>query len=149
MTGDIALASTVLSAACGDIDQDLAAIDVSQGVILDSAVTCSVTDCRQASLTLNIDRLSVQSLAVTADGIDLVNDTPVVLDSRPAEITLAVTATFANGSSQVITSSSELVYQILPVGGQVDAIEAKLAEAWGEPRTLRVVRWPLGSWPMS
>ena len=130
VTGDIETTSTTLSAACGNIEQSLAGVDVTDGVVLDVAVSCGTNPaCLAASATVSVERLSVESLEVSANGINLTDDTAVTLDSRPADITLAVTANYVNATQAVITTDPELFYDIVPIDGQADVIEAQSGNA--------------------
>jgi hypothetical protein len=126
VSGTVEDTSTTLSAGCGAIEQSLTGVDVSEGVILSSTVSCgSNVDCVQTSATVNIDLLSVDSFTVTVNDTEVSDGTSLVLESQPEELELAVTANFTNDDSRVITDDSELTYAILSNSGQVDVIEEK------------------------
>jgi len=113
ITGKIEESSTVISVACGDIEQAIDSIDISQGVTLDSEVSCTTgANCLSASTTLGIDQLSVTSLKVEANNTDLTSSETLVLSTRPDEIALVTTATFANSTREVVTSDIGLVYSV-------------------------------------
>ncbi|RDH83098.1 MAG: hypothetical protein DIZ80_12640 [endosymbiont of Galathealinum brachiosum] len=114
--------SAVLTTACGTISQSLSSIDITQGVVLSSQVSCDAgIDCLDASSSITIDKLGVSSFTVTANDIDLTDNTSETLSSRPDEITLKVIANFTNSTSRLITTDDELVYSI--TAGDGDVIE--------------------------
>lgn len=113
ITGKIEETSAVVSVACGDIDQPIDSIDITQGVTLDSAVSCNIgSNCQSTSVSIAIDQLSASSLIVNANDTDLTSTETLILDIRPDEITLITTAVYSNSSQKDITSDSELVYSI-------------------------------------
>lgn len=113
ITGKIEETSAVVSVACGDIDQPIDSIDITQGVALDSDVSCNIgSNCQSASVSIAIDQLTVSALIVSANGTDLTSTETLILDTRPDEITLITTALYSNNSQQDITSDSELVYSV-------------------------------------
>ena len=117
---------TSLSTACGAIEQALAGIEISEGVILQSAVSCQESgNCAQTSVSLSIDRLTVESLEVSIDDTELTDGSAVFLDSQPAELELSVSANFINDSVRVITEDPELIYDILTVTNQAAILEEK------------------------
>lgn len=115
ITGETEASVANVSVACGDIDQSIVSEDITQGVSLDSEVSCSGINCFNASATLNIANLSVESFEVSANDIDLSDDVSVTLDQRPDTITLIVTANFSNNTSQVVTSDSSVTYSIIDI----------------------------------
>ncbi|MFW2373250.1 MAG: hypothetical protein ACN4GM_09020 [Gammaproteobacteria bacterium] len=122
ITGIIEETSVVVSVACGDIEQPIDSIDITQGVVLDSEVSCNTTsNCQFASASIGIDQLTVSALNVSANGTDLTSTETLILDTRPDEITLITTAVYSNSSEKDITSDSELVYSI--TAGNNDVIE--------------------------
>lgn len=124
ITGKIEETSAVVSVACGDIDQPIDSIDITQGVVLDSEVSCNTaSNCQSALASIGIDQLSVSALNVSANGTDLTSTETLILDTRPDEIILIITALFSNNSQKDITSDSELVYSI--TAGNNDVIEEK------------------------
>lgn len=126
ITGEIEGSTASLSVACGNIEQSLAGIDITQGVRLNTALSCgSNSDCLVAEASITIDQLSVVSLEVRANGVDLIDDTSLNLDTRPAEISLAVSANFSNNTNADITDDSGLLYTIIAIDGQADVIEPK------------------------
>ncbi|MBT3203827.1 MAG: hypothetical protein HOM14_04350 [Gammaproteobacteria bacterium] len=122
ITGEVEDSSITVSVACGNIEQ--AVDDILPGVILETLVSCGANvECQQASQQIEITNLSVLSFDVTANDIDLTDDVSISLSSRPAEITLFVTANFSNGDSDIITDDNLLDYTIIPIDGQSDVIE--------------------------
>ncbi len=134
ITGETEASVANVTVACGDIDQSIVSEDITQGVSLDSEVSCSDTNCFDASATLNIIILSVESFEVSANGIDLSDDVSVTLDERPSTITLIVTANYSNGTSQLVTSDSTLIYDII----DIDSITVIEEEA-GSPGVFTVL----------
>lgn len=113
ITGIIEETSVVVSVACGDIDQPIDSIDITQGVVLDSEVSCNTaSNCQSASASIGIDQLSVSALSVSANDTDLTSTETLILDTRPDEIILIITSLFSNNSQKDITSDSELVYSV-------------------------------------
>jgi hypothetical protein len=92
-------------------------------VSLETEVSCSQLNCLAASALLSIEKLSVSSFEVSANGISLADDVSITLGERPASITLAVSANFSNGTNQVVTSNSQLTYTITSNTGQPAVIE--------------------------
>ena len=124
ITGNIENSSATVSVACGDIAQNIDSVDISQGVTLSSSVSCDV-NCLSSSALVSINALSVTSLDVTANNINLVDNVSTSLDAAPAEIALVVTANYSNASSEIITNDSSLVYTIITLDGQSATIEEK------------------------
>ena len=124
ITGNVENSSATISVACGDIAQNIDTIDVSQGVILNSSVSCDV-DCLSSTALISIDSLTVTSLDVTANDIALADNVSTSLDTQPAEIALTVTANYLNVASEDITNDSSLVYTIITLDGQSATIEEK------------------------
>ena len=124
ITGNIENSSATVSVACGDIAQNIDSVDISQGVTLSSSVSCDV-NCLSSSALVSINALSVTSLDVTANNINLVDNVSTSLDAAPAEIALVVTANYSNASSEIITNDSSLVYTIITLDGQSPTIEEK------------------------
>ncbi len=109
ITGDVEDSNIIVELACGDIEQTVG--DISQGVLLDTLISCDISsDCEETSKSIHIAELSVSSFTVRANGILLADDTLLVLDTRPDEIILNVTANFSNDSSDNITDDSDLDY---------------------------------------
>lgn len=126
ITGQVESSSIELSLACGTIDQSLDAIEISQGVNLDIPLSCAGgSDCSETSASINIDQLSVTSLEVTANDIELTDNQTTTLGSRPDEISLNVEATFSNNTVSDITDNNATVYTIIEIDGQADVIEEK------------------------
>ena len=126
VTGLVEVSSSTLSAACGNIEQTLDAIDISQGIMLDSLLSCADnTDCLEASSFLSINQLSVSSMSVSANGLALISDESTTLTTRPDEISLVVKVVYSNTSEATITEAGTTLYTIFPVDGQADAIEKK------------------------
>lgn len=123
-----------VSVACGDIDQSIDNDDITQGVSLDSTLSCSAINCLNASASLSITNLSVESFEVSANDIDLSDDESVPLDERPDTITLIVTANFSNDTSRVVTSDSILIYDII----DIDSITV-IEEESGSPGVFTVL----------
>ncbi len=126
VTGDREENVTSLSVACGAIEESLAGIEVSEGVILESAVSCGVdADCQQTTATLSIERLTVDALQVSIDDTELSDGITVFLATQPSELELSVSADYVNDSSRTITEDPELIYEILSVANQATIIEEK------------------------
>ena len=126
ITGEIEGTAASLSVACGNIEQSLAGIDITRGVNLNTAVSCGGnSDCLIAGASITIDQLSVLSLEVSANDVDLINDSRLDLDTRPAEISLVVSANFSNNTNADVTDDSDLLYTIIAIDGQADVIEPK------------------------
>lgn len=112
--------TATLSAACGAITQSLTGIDITKGVTLNSQVSCDGNlNCLDTSASIIIDKLSVTSLSVSTDNIDLTDNESTTLSSRPAEITLEVIANYTNATNAIITSEDELVFSITLGDGTV------------------------------
>ena len=118
ITGATEASVTNVSVGCGDIDQSIVNEDITQGVSLDSEVSCSGINCFDASATLNISNLSVESFQVSANEIELSDDISITMDERPDAITLIVTANFSNNTSQAVTSDSSLTYSIIDINSE-------------------------------
>ncbi|MES0327887.1 MAG: hypothetical protein ABUK13_06830 [Gammaproteobacteria bacterium] len=113
ITGEIEESSATISVACGDIEQAIDSIDISQGVVLDTPVSCSTgASCVTSSTTVLIDQLSVTALKVSANDTDLTSAEVLTLTVRPDEISLITTAAFSNNTESIITSDTGLVYSI-------------------------------------
>ena len=124
VTGITEDTTTTVSVACGNVQESLVGIEIAEGVNLGAAVSCgSNADCFESSQLVNVTKLSVNDIQVSANGISLTNDQTVQLNTRPNEIELTVTATLSNNSQPVITSDDELTYSIISIEG--DVIEEK------------------------
>ena len=124
ITGVTENSNATISVACGDIEQAIDGIDISQGVVLDTPVSCgSGASCLSASSTINIDQLSVTSLKVSANDTELTSNQALILIVRPDEIDLVTTAVFSNNTEVNITSDTTLVYNI--TAGKDMVIEEK------------------------
>ena len=124
ITGVTENSNATISVACGDIEQAIDGIDISQGVVLDTPVSCaSGVSCLSASSTVDIELLSVTSLKVSANDTDLTSNEALVLIVRPDEIDLVTTAVFSNNTEVNITSDTTLVYSI--TAGKDVVIEEK------------------------
>lgn len=122
--GNTESSTATLTVACGTITQSLSTTDITQGVILDDNVSCDGgINCMGASTAITISQLSVSSFTVSANNIDLTDNTSETLSSRPDEITLEVIANFTDSTSKTITTDSELSYSI--TAGDDDVIEDK------------------------
>ena len=112
VTGNTQGDAANISVACGNIEQTVLNSEIENGVVLDVPVTCASgnINCLGSSATINIVGTTVTSLAVTANGLALVDDTPLVLSATPATIVLNVTANFSDGSSQDVTTDTDVVY---------------------------------------
>ncbi|MCK5002650.1 MAG: hypothetical protein KAS57_06475, partial [Gammaproteobacteria bacterium] len=124
ITGVTEGSNATISVACGDIEQAIDGIDISQGMVLDTPVSCgSGASCLSASSTINIDQLSVTSLKVSANDTELTSNQALILIVRPDEIDLVTTAVFSNNTEVNITSDTTLVYNI--TAGKDMVIEEK------------------------
>lgn len=123
VTGEAEASVATVSVACGDIEQSIVNEDITQGVSLDSEVSCSGINCSDASASLDITNLSVESFEVSANDIELSDDVTLTLDERPDTITLIVTANFSNNTSQVVTSDNSLIYSIIDIRDEETVIE--------------------------
>ena len=124
ITGNIEKSDAIISVACGDIEQAIDSINISQGVVLDTPVSCSTdASCVTSTSTVFIDLLSVTSLKVSANDTDLTSSVALTLSVRPDEISLVTTAVFSNNTESVITSDADLVYSI--TAGKDVVIEEK------------------------
>ena len=101
-----------ITAACGNIEQTVLDSDIENGVVLDIPVTCASgnINCLHSTAAINVVSITVTSLSVTANGLALVDDSPLVLSTAPATIVLVVTANFSDGSSQDITTDTSVIY---------------------------------------
>ena len=116
LTGLIEETTANLFVACGEITQSISSIDITNGVILNSAVSCDgAINCNDTSSTIDIDLLTVDSITVTANNENIDDDVTTTFSSRPAEITLKVIANYSNGTSKNITdsTSSGIIYTII------------------------------------
>lgn len=121
VTGKLEQFRSTIYAACGNIDQSLDNVDITQGVILDSELSCvnsSSTGCLDSSVLVSVDRLSVSSFDVTANSEEMTDNVSLVLDTRPDEIELLIKANFSNDSQQDITADIELDSSIIEIDGQ-------------------------------
>jgi len=124
ITGATEGSTVLISAACGEVEQTIDDIELSEGVILENSPSCNVNaDCLLSSALITIDLLSVSSFDVEANEIILIDDESVNLDTRPDEITFQVTANFSNNTDDDITQDNGLDYTI--IDGQDDVIEIK------------------------
>lgn len=123
LTGNVESTNTTVTLACGKIVETVTG-DITQGVIMDSTITCD-TDCLSVSSLIDIDQLSVSSFQVTANNKTLTDNQSLTLDPRPNEIVLAITVTYSNGDREVITDASTLDYYIIPIDGQNAVIREK------------------------
>ena len=113
ITGVTEGSNATISVACGDIEQAIDGIDISQGVVLNTPVSCgSGASCLSAFSTVDIDQLSVTRLRVSANDNELTSDESFSLNTRPDEISLVTTAIFADNTETVITSDADLVANI-------------------------------------
>ncbi|MDH5612099.1 MAG: hypothetical protein OEY66_06545 [Gammaproteobacteria bacterium] len=113
ITGITEASNTTISVACGDIEQAIDGIDISQGVVLNTPVSCGMgASCLSASTTVDIDLLSVTVLKVSANNIVLTSNEALILSIRPDEISLVTTAVFSNNTEAVITDDAGLIYSI-------------------------------------
>ena len=113
ITGNIEGSDAIISVACGDIEQAIDGIDISQGVVLDTLVSCDTgASCVTSSTTVFIDQLSVTSLKVSANDTELTSGEALILSVRPDEIDLVTTAVFSNNTEEDITTDTTLVYSI-------------------------------------
>jgi hypothetical protein len=101
-----------LTVACGNIVQTVLDSEIENGVVLDVPVTCASgnINCLHSTTTINIVGVTVTSLTVTANGLALVDDTPLVLSTTPVTIVLNVTANYSDGSSQDVTTDNSVTY---------------------------------------
>jgi hypothetical protein len=124
VTGEVESTTSMLTAACGDIQQPTATIDIAEGIILDSTPVCNA-NCLASNVNITIDQLSATSLSVSANGTSLNNDETLSLSSAPNEIKLVVNAQYSDNSVRVITDDSTLEYTIIDISGQNKVIEQK------------------------
>lgn len=128
ITGVTSSRDSTISAACGEIEQSISGLDITQGIALSELTSCASGNLNCVSTTdlfLSITDASISSLEAEADGNALTDGGTLTLTAKPTEITLAVWANFINNSSRVdITSDSSLVYAIQNTG-PVNIIEAK------------------------
>lgn len=113
ITGITEASNATISVACGDIEQSIDGIDVSQGVVLDTPVSCGIgASCLSASSIVAINQLSVTSLKVSANNNVLTSGAPLILSVRPNEINLVTTAVYSDNTEANITNDTTLVYNI-------------------------------------
>lgn len=113
ITGITEASNATISVACGDIEQAIDGIDVSQGVVLETPVSCgSGASCLSSSSIVAIDQLSVTSLKVSANNNVLTSGVALDLSVRPNEIDLVTTAVFSDNTESVITNDPDLAYNI-------------------------------------
>ena len=135
ITGNIADNSTSLSFACGDIEQNIQSLDVSQGIVLDEAISCAPGDlnCLQGTAIINVNALQISSLEVKVNGTAISHNQLFSLSSRPADITLQVNGNFADNSSRDLSNDGDLTYQLIAT--QPAVVEA----VSGSPGVYRVL----------
>ena len=113
ITGITEASNATISVACGDIEQAIDGIDLSQGVVLDTPVSCgSGASCFSTSSIVAVDQLSVTSLKVSANDTVLTSDEALILSVRPNEIDLVTTAVFSDNTEANITSDTTLAYNM-------------------------------------
>lgn len=112
VTGNITGTTANISAACGKIVEPVLDSEIKNGVALDVPVTCAIgnLDCLTNTAAVNVTSKTVTSLTVTANNLALVDDTALVLASRPNAITLNVTANYSDNSIQDITADTNIIY---------------------------------------
>ena len=112
VTGNTPGTTANITVACGNVEQTVLDSEIENGVVLDVPVTCASgnINCLRSTATVNIVGTTVTSLTVTANGLALVDDTPLVLIDTPATIVLNVTANFSDGSSQDATTDTNVIY---------------------------------------
>lgn len=113
VTANTASSASVISAACGNVEQIITDSDIENGVVLDATVSCASgnINCLSATTDININSETVlSSLTVTVDGLLLTDDTALTLANQPFSITLNVTANFSDNSSQNVTSDADTTY---------------------------------------
>jgi hypothetical protein len=115
ITGTNINTSSTVSVACGKIEQTVTDTDINNGVVLNVPVSCATGDlnCKPASTVINVKDLIVDSLSVTANGTDLVNNTALVLTAQPFKITFKVVANFVNGTSLDVSTDLAVNYNNL------------------------------------
>lgn len=101
-----------ISVACGNIEQTVLDSEIENGVVLDIPVTCADgnLNCLPSTAAINIVSTTVKSLDVTANGLALVDNTPLALTTAPATIVLKVTANYSDDSSEDITTDTNVIY---------------------------------------
>lgn len=101
-----------ISAACGNVEQAVSDSAIKNGVVLGEPVTCAIgnINCLRATAAVNINNIVVTSLEVKADGVALVDDTLLVLASRPSTINLNVIANYSDNTSQDVTADTKITY---------------------------------------
>ena len=112
VVGNTPASTSNISVACGNIEQTVSDSEIKNGVVLDVAVSCAGgnINCLRTSALINVTSKTVTSLTVTANGAALVDDTALVLASRPATIVLDVTANYSDNTSQNVTADTNTVY---------------------------------------
>lgn len=112
VTANTAASTVNISVACGNIVEPVLDSAIKNGVVLDIPVTCASgnINCLRATAVVNISSKTVSSLSVTANNTALVDDTALVLATRPATIALNVTANYSDNSSQDVTADTGMVY---------------------------------------
>ena len=110
VTGKTSGFTTDVSVACGNVEQAISEIE--NGVVLDEPVTCAIgnLNCLSDTAAIKVVDKTVTSLSVTANGANLVDNSALILASRPAVITLNVTANYSDGSSEDVTADSGTTY---------------------------------------
>jgi len=128
VTANTANTTSNISVACGDVVQNIQNIDVSKGVVLNEAVSCNSGDinCLQSSVSVSVDALAVTSIEVSANNLSLNSNQVLTLQNRPLEIVLDVNAIFSDSSSRIITSDTDLSYNLLVTSPAV--VEEKFGE---------------------
>jgi len=112
VTGNTPASTTNISVACGNIEQTVTDSAIKNGVVLDVPVSCASgnINCLRATVPINVTSKTVTSLTVTANSTALVDNTALVLASRPATIVLDVTANFSDNTSQNVTADANTIY---------------------------------------
>ncbi len=107
--------NSTLSLACGDINQTIGDdIDITQSIILNSAIDCSAdTDCKASSVDITIKKLTAKFSEVTANENKLSDSDTYQISPQPDEIVLKVSVIQSNSSEPVdITDNKNLTYEI-------------------------------------
>jgi hypothetical protein len=113
ITGITEASNATISVACGDIEQAIDGINISQGIVLDTPISCGIgASCLSASSIVAINQLSVLSLKVSANDTVLTSGEALILSVRPDEINLVTTAVFSDSTEANITNDTTLAYNI-------------------------------------
>ena len=113
VTGKNADSTAVISVACGNIEQTVLDSEIENGVVLATAVTCAsgTLNCLHSTANVNVlAQTTLTSLTVTNNGLALVDNTALVLATRPVTIGLNVTAVFSDGTTQDVTADTDITY---------------------------------------